>query len=64
MTFEEVLGALINRRHIKRKCQTSHVFLHVCKDEKVRLRRGRIPINKDYGLTAEDLLATDWEIII
>lgn len=63
MTFEEVLPALKAKKQIKRKGHKSAVFLFQCGDDKIRLRKGVITVNKVYGLSADDLLAVDWEIV-
>ena len=64
MTFEEVIPALLNKKRIKRKSQKSEVFLLTGFNNKVTLRRGySASINKEYGFSGQDILATDWEVL-
>lgn len=63
MTFEEVLPELKQDKQIRRISKYGILQIIKCGDDKIRLRMWRSGVNYTYTLTADDLLATDWEIL-
>jgi hypothetical protein len=64
MTFEDVLPELKAQKAIKRPNTDGRICFVQCADKKMRLRIWRgFKLNYPYALSAEDLLASDWEVI-
>ena len=69
MTFAECIPLLLNLKKLKRVNQHENMYIELDPDDDMSLtsfkftKSGRLMDYKIYKLTADDLTATDWEVI-